>query len=55
MSRISSYNDRESGVALVAVLAMLMTVSMLVMSMTVYSQLAGYGIRTDAEMLRYQN
>ncbi len=46
------HNDRESGVALVAVLAMLMTVSMLVMSMTVYSQLAGYGIRNDAEILR---
>ena len=45
-------NNSESGVALVAVLAMLMTVSLLVMSMVVYSQLAGYGIRNDAEMLR---
>jgi len=44
--------NSESGVALVAVLAMLMTVSLLVMSMVVYSQLAGYGIRNDAEMLR---
>ena len=52
MNRSALHDDRESGVALVAVLAMLMTVSMLVMSMTVYSLLAGYGIRTDAEILR---
>lgn len=44
--------DRESGVALVAVLVMLSTVSLLVMSMCVYSQLAGYGIRNDADVLR---
>ena len=45
------YNS-ESGVALIAVLAMLMTISLLVMSMVVYSQLAGYGIRHDADLLR---
>lgn len=44
--------DRESGVALIAVLVMLSTVSLLVMSMAAYSQLASFGIRTDADILR---
>ena len=45
------YNS-ESGVALIAVLAMLMTISLLVMSMVVYSQLSTYGIRNDTDALR---
>lgn len=45
-------NDSESGVALVAVLVMLSTVSLLVMSMVAYSNLASYGIRNDSDVLR---
>ena len=44
--------ERESGVALVAVLALLSSVSLLVMSMVVYSQLSTYGIRNDTDALR---
>ena len=44
--------NSEAGVALVTVLVMLASVSLLVMSMTAYSQLAVYGIRNDADMLR---
>ena len=45
-------NNRESGVALVAVLVMLSTVSLLVMSMVAYSQLSSYGVRNDTDVLR---
>ena len=45
-------SDSESGVALVAVLVMLSTVSLLVMSMVAYSNLASYGIRNDSDVLR---
>lgn len=44
--------DQESGVALIAVLALLSSVSLLVMSMVVYSQLSSYGIRIDSDLLR---
>lgn len=50
--KISRLSERESGVALVAVLAMLMSVSLLVLSMVIYSHLANYGVRNDAEILR---
>ncbi len=52
MSKFCWKKSSEDGVALVAVLAMLATVSLLVMSMVVYSQLAAYGISNDADMLR---
>ena len=42
----------EDGVALIAVLALLSSVSVLVMSMVVYSQLSTYGIRNDSDALR---
>ena len=42
----------ESGVALIAVLVMLTTVSLLVMSMVAYSQLSSFGIRNDTGVLR---
>ncbi len=42
----------ESGAALIAVLVLLATVSMLVMAMAALSQLAVFGTRSDAEYLR---
>lgn len=45
-------NKNQDGVALVAVLALLSSVSLLVMSMVVYSQLSTYGIRNDTDALR---
>lgn len=46
------FKKSEDGVALVAVLALLSSVSLLVMSMVVYSQLSTYGIRNDTDALR---
>ena len=46
------FKKSEDGVALIAVLALLSSVSLLVMSMVVYSQLSTYGIRNDTDALR---
>ena len=42
----------DSGAALIAVLALLMTVSLLAMGMAALSQLAAFGTRGDADRLR---
>jgi|GEM_PF-563315 len=49
---IKGLGKNEDGVALIAVLALLSSVSLLVMSMVVYSQLSTYGIRNDTDALR---
>ncbi|MBE6367298.1 MAG: hypothetical protein E7052_05245 [Lentisphaerae bacterium] len=50
--RIFRLQEPESGVALISVLVLLSSVSLMVLSMVAYSQLAGYGIRNDANVLR---